>query len=253
VTAWCIDVADFAPAAEQYFQWLDAPERERALRYRQDADRRRFIAARLALRFLAGRAIGVAPDAVVFTYTTEGKPEILEGTRQSNWQVSVSHSGNRAYVALALGRRIGIDVERVAESTNELAELTRFFVPHEREAIAKLTEPDASYAFYRCWTRKEAFLKAIGLGLPGGLHRFSVSVTDEARLLSLDPSLGPASSWQLHAFDEVCGGSMLYSVTLAVECAPHDDVVLRSLRAGDLTKEYPSMRSTHCESRRSIR
>lgn len=148
---------------------LDAGERARAERLRDEVRRARFVAAHAALRSIAGRRLGRAPDGLRFARGPFGKPELLGG---DGLFVNLSHSGGIALVALAAAP-VGVDVERwpAAASATRIAE--RYFPPAEREAVA--AAPAGAGAggraalFARLWTRKEACVKAAGARLGDGL------------------------------------------------------------------------------------
>lgn len=143
---------------------LSEEELERAARYRVDAARRSFVAVRSALRRVLGERLGVAPADVVIAEDEHRRP-CVEGVA-----FSVSHSGALGLIAVAdAGRRVGVDVEQVRPRTDFAALAARFFHPDEVAAIGERRD-----AFFRCWTRKEAVVKALGLGLAHPLESFAV-------------------------------------------------------------------------------
>lgn len=164
---------------------LDDGERERARRFRADAARRRFVVGHGVLRLMLGRLTGAAPELLRFARrcarcgsTEHGKPYVTAPER-SDIDFSLAHSGELALVAVARGRLVGADVEGVRRRTDVLAVARHAFSPAERRAIESLaTEDERREAFFRCWTRKEAYLKARGEGLAGGLDTFTVPVDD---------------------------------------------------------------------------
>jgi 4'-phosphopantetheinyl transferase len=150
---------------------LSDDERERAGRFRFDRDRQRFIACRSALRqILAGR-LGNTADQIVFAYGPRGKPYVAG----SKIRFNLSHSGDDALIAIATGRDVGIDVERPDGqlSPDELA--AQFLTAVERAWVESAPHEKRLIAFLACWTRKEAWAKAIGTGLSEDLARFDVS------------------------------------------------------------------------------
>jgi len=157
---------------------IDAEERARAERFRFERDRRRFIVRRGWLRTLLGRHVGKAPERLVFTFGAYGKPELPGGL-----YFSQSHSGDRMMIALS-DIDIGCDIERIDETMDWHPIAESLFAPAEREALSALPEAEGRHAFFQCWARKEAFVKALGHGLSYPLEAFTVSVTPEARLVS---------------------------------------------------------------------
>lgn len=165
---------------------LTPDEVERASRFRFDRDRNRYIVCRGTLREM----LGVRER---FVYGVYGKPRI-EG---SEVRFNVSHSHSMGMIAVARGREVGCDVERVDPSFADERIPERFFSPYEVRALRALPEGEQRSAFFRCWTRKEAFIKACGMGVFFGLDSFDVSVGDRAELVrgaegwSLESVVGP--------------------------------------------------------------
>jgi 4'-phosphopantetheinyl transferase len=182
VDVWKASLAASEHAAAGCRENLCAEERERADRYVFPEHRRRFIVGRGILRILLGRYLGVSPAGISFHYTEFGRPFLANEDLRFN----VSHSGDIALFGFVRNADIGIDVECIRPiSTMEIA--ARFFSPNERETLASVSEGLREAAFYRCWTRKEAYLKAKGLGLQTPLDSFTVSLdADAPALLSVD-------------------------------------------------------------------
>jgi 4'-phosphopantetheinyl transferase len=157
---------------EKSWKLLDARERRRADSYRHARDRRRFIVRRATLRRLLGERTRTAPDALAFEENAFGKPRLRSGPR-----FSASHSGERMMVAIA-DVEVGCDIERIDAALDWPPLAQSFFAPSERRALADRD------AFFRCWSRKEAFVKALGRGLSYPLDAFEVSVAPEPALLS---------------------------------------------------------------------
>jgi 4'-phosphopantetheinyl transferase len=154
---------------------LDDEERIRAARFRRSLDRRRFMAAHALARVALGRVLDVPPAALRFTTGPHGKPAIVGG--HGDAQYSLSHSGERALVAITRGRAVGVDIERI-RAIDALQISARFFSHAERTALASVDSADLPAAFFRCWTRKESFIKATGDGLSSPLDAFDVNIDD---------------------------------------------------------------------------
>lgn len=154
---------------------LDAVERKRAEAFRFARDREAFSATRAALRRLLGRVLRCAPEAVEFAVGPAGKPALAAGT--SGVHFNVSHSGEVALVALARCE-VGVDVERCRPDVEFLDLAQRFFAKEERDAVAAVEGEVRAAVFYRCWARKEACVKAVGLGLQVELDGFAVPTHD---------------------------------------------------------------------------
>ena len=156
---------------------LSDAERQRAGRFAFDRDRRRFTVARARLRQLLAAQLGVEPESVELAYGTHGKPALARHSTDSHLRFNVSHSEDVAVYAFAGGREVGIDVEVVRTITDADDIAARSFSRHENEAYLALDPRDKPLGFFNCWTRKEAFIKALGDGLSHPLDRFDVSLT----------------------------------------------------------------------------
>jgi 4'-phosphopantetheinyl transferase len=151
---------------------LSEDERLRAERFHFERDRRRFVAARSVLRRSLARYLGADPAELVFEYGAHGKPS-LPG---SGVTFNVSHSGRAALVAFAPGFDVGVDLELLAHGRPDDHRVAdRFFSPYEVSTLASYPAAERSGAFLRCWTRKEAFVKAHGDGLSLSLQDFDVA------------------------------------------------------------------------------
>lgn len=130
------------------------------------------------------RYLRVTAGAITFECGEHGKPRLGRDFAERNVHFNLAHSDGLAVVAVAVGREIGVDVERVDPKRNCVDLAHRFFAPEEQQAIRNLAPEERVLAFYRCWTRKEAYLKAIGEGLFVSLASFTVSVTVEDCMIS---------------------------------------------------------------------
>ena len=158
---------------------LEVRERERASRFRFRRDRQRFVAARGALRQILGDYLGIRPEDVCFDYGPHGKPRLSRELAGQGLRFNLAHSGAMAVYALARGREVGIDLERVAPEVAGEGIENRFFSRAEADILARTSGDRRPEAFFRCWTSKEAYLKARGGGLSEPLHSFTVSFADD--------------------------------------------------------------------------
>jgi 4'-phosphopantetheinyl transferase len=164
---------------------LSHDERERVRRFHFERDRRRFVTARGLLRFLLGHYVGRDPADLRFGYGPRGKP-FLAGNDGPRF--SLSHSGGLVVLAFARDRELGVDIEQ-ERPLPEAEDLARcYFSPWERAELRRLSPRERQPAFFRCWTRKEAFIKATGNGLSCPLDAFDVTLAprDPARLLRIE-------------------------------------------------------------------
>jgi 4'-phosphopantetheinyl transferase len=189
---------------------LSADELARADKFRVARGAERYIVGRSALRTLLGQYTGVPPEALVFAYNEFGKPE-LPG---SDVCFNLSHSHGMALAAFARGRAIGVDIERIREEVIHERIADRFFSPAEARALASLPPRQQAEAFFNCWTRKEAWIKARGEGLSIALDSFEVTLVpgEPAQLLATRPDPEEAGRWSLHELDCEPG----YAAALAV-------------------------------------
>jgi 4'-phosphopantetheinyl transferase len=191
---------------------LAPDERERAARFVHDVHRRRFIVARAALRRILGAHLGVAPATLRFTEGAHGKPA-LDGT---GLEFNLSHSHELALVAVTRDAPVGVDVEHLRPVADALGIARSHFAPSERAALAAAPADARDLVFLRGWTRKEAFIKAIGEGLSHPLDQFEVSLTDEARFLGIGGDPAAAARWSLFSFEPAPG----YLGAVAAPVAP---------------------------------
>lgn len=163
-----------APAlAEAGRGWLNAAEQQTIARKRQAADAQRELAGRAALRYLLGSYLNLAPQRVPIAANEHGKPMVTGLSPAQHLEFNVSHSGEWVLLAFTRENPLGIDVE--CHRPVEFDELVRgFFSPAERAVWSGLQPEHKSLAFYAAWTRKEAYLKALGLGLSRALDGFTV-------------------------------------------------------------------------------
>ncbi|MEK7793989.1 MAG: 4'-phosphopantetheinyl transferase superfamily protein [Candidatus Hydrogenedentota bacterium] len=156
---------------------LDDAERARADRFIRAEHGRSFTIAHAALRRILGNYLEIAPERVRFSESGKGKPRI-DG--DSDIEFNLSHSGELALVAVTTGRAVGVDIESMRERDAQRNIAERYFSRGEVDALFTLPEAEQSAAFYRCWTRKEAYIKALGLGLTYPLDGFEVSLDESS-------------------------------------------------------------------------
>jgi 4'-phosphopantetheinyl transferase len=177
---------------------LSANELERASQLKFEDARRRFIAGRGLLRRVLGEYTRRSPAELIFNYGQRGKPA-LEG---EHWlHFNLSHSHELAVIAVSAGQEVGVDIERLrpAERMESLA--WRYFAEEEANALLALPEDQRVGAFFAIWTRKEAYLKALGRGFSIPLRSFAVTLDQPARLLRGEG----ADQWQLWHLEPAAG------------------------------------------------
>lgn len=184
-----------AAADAQSFDILSPDERARAERLKIPLVRARFVAGRIALRRILGGYLGIMPQAVPIQYALHGKPEIANANR-AGLQFNLAHSDSLALLAMRRDHPIGIDLEKLRPITDSNAEYiaSTAFTPAERDALAGVSEDAYRVAFFRCWTRKEAVMKAHGAGFRLA-QSFAVTIDDTPRVLAADDAVG--SLWMI--------------------------------------------------------
>ncbi len=214
VHVWALALDEAASAPERWWASLSLAERERAERFRFERDRRRFVAAHGQLRALLGRYCGRPAAAITFTYNAYGKPALPDAPLSFN----LSHSGEVALIAVAAAGRLGVDIEAAQADLAGLAIAEQFFSSAEVAALRGLPEAERVSAFFNCWTRKEAFVKARGEGLSFPLKAFDVSLAPgaPAALLHTRPDPAEAARWTLTALTPAEG----YVAALAADFRP---------------------------------
>ena len=206
--------ADRVPA--HWLGLLTAEEQERVARKRIPLDARRTLTSRACLRLLLGSYLEVPPAAVALASNANGKPRLADPPEAATLEFNVSHSGDWVVLAFARGLPLGVDVECHREL--EFGELVNsFFSAQERETWSTVPAAEHTRAFFSAWTRKEAYLKALGLGLSKPLDSFAITFDFDAAAqlewCATDPSA--AQRWRIVSVDIAPG----YACALAVESA----------------------------------
>ena len=198
---WLTHLDPGAATVDRLVAVLSPDERERAVRFHFRRDAMRWIVARATLREILGAYLETEPAAVALTYGPKGKPALAGVEGRADVQFSVSHSAGLAAFALAVDVPVGVDVERLrgVEDMERIA--ARTFSLRECGALRGLPREQREAGFFNCWTRKEAYIKALGEGLSYPLDRFSVSLAPglPARLESVEDTPGHVEAWTLDA------------------------------------------------------
>jgi 4'-phosphopantetheinyl transferase len=178
---------------------LSADEQARAARFHFDSDRLHFTSARGQLRCILAACLQITPQAVMFVYNPHGKPAQVNAP---DLHFNLSHSSGLGLLALSTGQAVGIDIESIRPAVDRDNIARRFFAPAEVAALHALPAEQQEQAFFTCWTRKEAYIKARGLGLSIPLGQFVVSLApgEPARLLAREPG-APAGQYAMAAID----------------------------------------------------
>jgi len=184
IHVWCASIAAHAAEEERFWGFLDRGERTRAERFRFDGDRTNFVIAHGFLRATLGRYVRRPPETLAFVTGAWGKPALTQSAGDGV-TFNLSHSGDYVLVALAMGRAVGVDVERWNPTLAYERLAAICFSAAERVELGTVPPQARERAFHDGWTRKEAYIKALGVGVGNGLDYFDVSLdpTTPARII----------------------------------------------------------------------
>lgn len=218
---WRIDLNNESSNTPISFDILASDERLRAEKYHFEKDKNHFINARAALRKILSLYLDIAPKQIRFSANRYGKPELNIENLDASLNFNFSSSREVALCAVTRKREIGVDVEFINGISANMEIAERFFSPNEISALENIPEKLKTAAFFSCWTRKEAFIKAIGKGLSYPLQNFSVSIKPDeiTPSLTINDSL-ENDTWSLFSF------------------SPHPDYAAALAVKGDLPKIF---------------
>ena len=198
VHVWRICLEQGDDQLDWFRRVLEPEELYRAGRFRFERLQRHFVASRGFLRYVLGRYLAARPEALKFSYNSYGKPSFA-GER--SLQFNMSHSHEIALVAVTRDAAVGVDVEHIRSdfASDEIA--TRFFSRLEVETLKLLPKEEQVAAFFRCWARKEAYIKAIGKGLSQPLDGFDVTLAPDEPAALLRAGEEDTVSWSMSDID----------------------------------------------------
>jgi len=179
IQVWLIPLPDDGKVPGGLPQYLSTEESDRASRFLFERDRASFTVAHTAVRDILGRYLGTTPTNLRFRSAEMGKPYLPD---YLDVRFNLSHSGRWALLAIARDREVGIDIECIRAERPTSAIAGRFFAPAEVRELMAFPEEQRNSAFFACWSRKEAYIKARGQGLGIPLDSFEVSLGEAAQL-----------------------------------------------------------------------
>lgn len=216
VHIWQIALEQTIQKAKESAWVLSDNERQRAECFHFERHRRRFLVSHIALRQILARYTGMEPKHIQYQFTHYGKPHLSKDA-QSNIEFNLSHSYERAMVAISKRQPVGVDIEYI-RPTDDIASLAkRYFSPKEYQQFTELPKEKMLLGFFNAWTRKESYIKAIGEGLSCSLETFDVSLKpgEPAQLLSIANDPQKASSWTLRDVKAEVGYVAAFAVQLS--------------------------------------
>ncbi len=242
MVAWIARVSEARDSLIFLEPCLDGRDRAQAARYRFPEDRARFVLGRGLLRNCLGRYLGQTPETIELAYTDRGRPIL---PRDETIQFSISHTHDLVAVALTSGARIGIDLESVQPHGDLLELARRIFSEDDLHTFQALPGSEAPAAFFRAWTRKEAYLKARGEGIADGLRQVSVSFGPEQTGSIKDArDESAARTWRLLALpvpEDYMGSLACDDVDKQLECSfvrlDKSEIISDSQQGGPSKKE----------------
>ena len=203
VQVWCVFLERLAGENANFSQLLSPDEHEKAGRYYFQGHRDNYIIRRGVLRTLLGRYGDVDPQQVRFVYGRWGKPALdPEHHPGIDLNFNVAHSRDIALLAFARQAELGVDIEYLRPLPDAEQIAARYFSEHEQLTLAGIAQDQKMAAFYNCWTRKEAYIKALGSGLSTSLDSFAVSIVpgEPARLLQVDDKPDETGRWAMDSW-----------------------------------------------------
>ena len=198
---------------------LSPQERERAQRFHREIDRSRFRVTHTAMRTILAQYLNVGPQELIFSPDVGMKPELASQFKDTGIQFNLSHSSELALLAVCKGARVGVDVERINLEIPIVEIAERFFSAAEISVLKALPCDEKHEAFFSCWTRKEAYIKALGGGLSVPLDSFEVAFGSQraAALVTVRDDPTEISRWTIYDLQVPKG----YKAALVVEGRAH--------------------------------
>jgi 4'-phosphopantetheinyl transferase len=214
IHVWTLNLNQPSASEENYTSSLSTGELTRAGAFHSINLRMRYILAHFGLRFILGLYLNREPHEIIYGYEPHGKPYIVVPDADGLF-FNLTYSHDLALIALNRGKPIGIDLEYCKFIPDADQIIAQYSSPEECSQYLQLKPEDRISAFYRCWTRKEAFVKALGSGLSYPLDWFCVSILPEepARLIRLRGDSTAPNRWQIRELSSGKG----YEAALAVE------------------------------------
>jgi 4'-phosphopantetheinyl transferase len=200
VLVWVVDQAPTGIDWRDHLATLSPKEQARAKKFAFEKLQRRFVLRRAALRMLLGYYLEVALEQVHIELAEFGKPTLAKAHQESDLQFNLSTSEDYAIIGITKGRKLGVDIEYHKRHADYEKIAQRFFSTAEVAAFLDLPQNQRLEGFYNCWTRKEAFIKAVGQGLSYPLKDFDVTLKPDELPKVLRVAGGNAANWKLAAF-----------------------------------------------------
>lgn len=217
-------------------------ELDRASAFRFDVHQNQFLMYRCALRHILAAYYRIAPQNLVISYNRYGKPYLSDN--RLNLEFNLSHSSDMAILAITQKNAIGVDIEQIKPFDNVENLVNRYFSMAEQKLFHLIPSKKKLESFYEIWTRKEAYIKAIGKGLSFPLDHITVSFCDDypPRIISIESSAEEAIYWSMHSLNHQNDGE-----EYKIACAIHNEMsaVVR-FDYNEITKNYCNSSDIDC-------
>ncbi len=207
VQVWGVALDRYLPFLADFSALLSPDEQERAARFYFDRHRNRYIVARGILRLLLGGYLEIEPEEIQFQYQACGKPFLPAEPGVRELHFNLSHSENYALIASSWNRRVGVDVEHLRPLPGADSIAGELFCLSEIKLLARQEEEEKQHTFFKLWTAKEAFVKAIGEGLKVPLNQIEVILSPimPASIIFRNGNRREAGNWRVELFNPTPG------------------------------------------------
>jgi len=209
VHLWWISLDVTEENLQTFIAFLSESEKIKAERFKFPQHQRRYQAVHGILRILLSRYLNLDPAQINFTHSDRGKPYLTDDCNPLNLQFNLSHSENMAIVGISCDRPIGVDLEKLRPMENSLQLAKRFFCTSEYALLTQAIPEERDKLFFQFWTAKEAYLKATGEGISGGLNQVEIAL-NPLRLINFP-------DWYLQSFEPNLDDECNYWAAIAFE------------------------------------
>jgi len=195
IDVWLCDLKQLSGEINNFYSILSEDERERADKFKVEDKRQQYIITRGVLRQRLGLVTNIKPEDFMFKILEHGKPVLANNYQCADITFNVSHSYDLALIAISQKHHLGIDIEKINHESKHDQLVTRFFSKAEQTEFQTIAEANKARAFCACWTRKEAFIKAIGDGVSYGLDSFEVTVDPDKQTPEINLHNPSGDTW----------------------------------------------------------
>jgi 4'-phosphopantetheinyl transferase len=202
IHVWLLDLNLDLHKVDQLSNILSEDELTRAKKFHFEHHQHRFIITRANLRFILSKYLKITAQEIEFIYSEKGKPSLVKTCNQEGIEFNLSHTDNLALYAFTKNQKIGVDLEKIKDNCDIENLAKRFFTNNEYQVISNLERKQQPQAFFQAWTSKEAYLKATGEGLGGGLENIEINLhSQERELVRIEGNKQLVENWTLEKID----------------------------------------------------